>query len=171
MTGDYLWMSTMSGYDRPSCQRPCLWCTALAWQTSQNGAEVEKSGCTQDGSPCFCRPRTARHATRITEIHRDGDNKSRPTPLLPHRYASIVRSPLMVFSPAEIAPMVLHITLEITARLPSLAVETVVAEMGEAGAGEMCAALSSLRREKAGEVPAPYFGGVFDGAECHRITR
>jgi len=67
--------------------------------------------------------------------------------------------------------MVLHITLEITARLLSLAVETVVAEMGEAGAGEMCAALSSLRREKAGEVPAPYFGGVFDGAECHRITR
>ena len=85
MTGDYLWMSTMSGHDGPSCQRPCLWCTALAWRTSQNGAEVEKSGCKQDGSRCSGRPRTARHATRITEIHRDGDNKFRPTPLLPHR--------------------------------------------------------------------------------------
>jgi len=171
MTGDYLWMSTMSGHDGPSCQRPCLWCTALAWRTSQNGAEVEKSGCKQDGSRCSGRPRTARHATRMTEIYRDGDNKSRPTPLLPHRHLSIVRSPLMVFSPADIAPMVLHITLGITARLLSLAVVPFVAEMGEDGAGDFCAALSSLLREEAGVAPAPYFGGVFEGAECHRITR
>ncbi|OSX80256.1 hypothetical protein BU14_0056s0039 [Porphyra umbilicalis] len=171
MTGDYLWMSTMSGHDGPSCQRPYLWCTALAWRTSQNGAEVEKSGCKQDGSRCSGRPRTARHATRMTEIYRDGDNKSRPTPLLPHRHLSIVRSPLMVFSPADIAPMVLHITLGITARLLSLAVVPFVAEMGEDGAGDFCAALSSLLREEAGVAPAPYFGGVFEGAECHRITR
>ena len=171
MTGDYLWMSTMSGHDGPSCQRPCLWCTALAWRTSQNGAEVEKYGCTQDGSRCSGRPRTARHATRMKEIYRDGDKKSRPTTLLPHWHLYIVRSPLMVFSPADIAPMVLHITLGITARLLSLAVETFVAEMGEAGAGDFCAALSSLLREEAGVAPAPYFGGVLEGAECHRITR
>jgi len=77
----------------------------------------------------------------------------------------------MVFSPADIARMVLHITLGITARLLSPAVETFVAEMGEAGARDFCAALSSLIREEAVVAPAPYFGGVFEGAECHLITR
>jgi len=171
MTGDFLWMSMMSGHDGPSCRRPCLWCTALAWPTAKNAAEVQKFGCTQDGSRCNGRRRTARHAERMREAYANGDNKTRPTPLSPWRHLSIVRSPLLIIDPSDIAPMVLHLTLGITARLLLLAAETFAAERGEDGAPDFCAALGTLLREEAGVAPAPYFGGAFEGAECHRITR
>jgi len=65
MTGDFLWLSMMSGHDGPSCCRPSLWCTALAWPTAKNAAAVQNFGCTHDGSRCNELRRPVLHAKRM----------------------------------------------------------------------------------------------------------
>jgi len=171
MTGDFLWMSMMSGHDGPSCRRSCLWCTALAWPTAKNAAAVQKFGCTEDGSRCNGRRHPARHAARMRNAYANGYNKTCHTTLSPWRHLSIVRSPLLVIDPSDIAPMVLYLTLGITARLLLLAAVTLAAERGEDGAPEFWATLGTLLREETKVAPAPYLGGAFEGVECHSITR
>lgn len=52
-----------------------------------------------------------------------------------------------------------------------LAVEAVVYSQGEAAGENFCLKLGELLRTVAGVKPAPYFGGAFEGKECHRIGR
>jgi len=77
----------------------------------------------------------------------------------------------MVITAMDVAPMPLHLSLGITIALLELAVETITFSLGEAAALAFCTPMGDILRQDAGVSPAPYFGGTFEGRECHRIGR
>jgi len=98
-------------------------------------------------------------------------NGSLAHPRALRRHLSIERRPLMVITAMDVAPMPLHLTLGITIALLELAVETITFSLGEAAALAFCTPMGDILRQDAGVSPAPYFGGTFEGRECHRIGR
>lgn len=171
LTGDYSWLTAWSGHSGPSSRMPCLWCTALAQGTATNALMLTRFGCIQDGSLCGGQSRTTEHATAMRSTYRDAPNAALPKPLAPDGHLSIERRPLMVVPAEDTAPMPLHLTLGITVWLLQLAVECVIYANGEAAGATFSLRLGNLLRSAAKVAPAPYFGGGFEGKECHRIGR
>jgi len=67
--------------------------------------------------------------------------------------------------------MPLHLTLGFSVALLQLAVEAVTFSFGGAAGLTFCASMGEILRRDAGVSPASYFGGTFEGRECHRIGR
>jgi len=99
------------------------------------------------------------------------ENADLPQPLTHDQHRSIQRRPLMFVPPEDIAPSPLHLTLGMTSDTLRLAAEVVRASAGPARATVFCTELGQLLLNRAGVEPAPYFGGTFEGRECHRIGR
>lgn len=171
LTGDYSWLTTWSGYTGPSIRMPCLWCTALAQGTTTNGRMLRRFGCIQDDSRCKRQPRTTTHASTMSGTYGDATNAALPKPLAPDAHLSMERRPLMVVPAEDTAPRPLHLTLGIPAWLLQLSFECVIDANGEAAGGYFSLKLGDLLRSAAKVAPAPYFGGGFEGTECHRIGR
>ena len=171
LTGDYKWMTAFVGHSGPGAGMPCLWCTAVARPTLTNAAIVQEFGCLQDGSRCTGRRRHVAHALRMSARYAAGPNASLARPRSLRRHLSIERRPLMVLAACDIAPMPLHLTLGTTVALLQLAVEAVTFSFGEVAGLTFCASMGEILRRDAGVSPASYFGGTFEGRECHRIGR
>jgi len=77
----------------------------------------------------------------------------------------------MVIAAMDVAPMPLHLMLGITIAVLELSVEAVTFFLGEAAALAFCTSMGEILRHDAGVSPAPFFGGTFEGRECHRIGR
>lgn len=132
---------------------------------------VQRFGCIQDGSRCNGQLRTTEHAADMSSTYGDLPNAALPKPLAPDVHLSIERRPLMVVPAEDTAPMPLHLTLGITVWLLQLAVECVIYANGEAAGAAFSLDVGDLLRSAAKVAPATYFGGGFEGKECHRIGR
>jgi len=77
----------------------------------------------------------------------------------------------MVLAAWDIAPMPLHLSLGMSVALLQLAVEAVKFYFGEGTGLTFFAYVAEVLRQVAGVAPAAYFGGTFEGRECHRIGR
>ena len=169
LTGDYAFETTFLGHSGASGPMPCVWCCALARPTAAHVALIGIYGTLQDGSRAGKVPRTAEHAAEMALKYATGGNATLPTPLKLTSHRSITKQPLMVWDPADIAPMSLHITLGVTGWLIYLGVEAVVADRGSAEAAAYAAAIAGTLRDDVGVSPAPFWGGSFAGKQCHKI--
>jgi len=169
LTGDYKWMTAFVGHSVPSAGMPCLWCNAVARPMLKNDDIIEGFGCLQEGGQCTGRPRQVAHALRMSARYATGPNASLARPRSLRHHLSIERRLLMVLAACDIAPMPLHLTLGITVALLQLAVEAVTFYFGEATGLTFCASVAEVLRRDAGVSPAAYFGGTFEGRECHGI--
>ena len=68
-------------------------------------------------------PRTAEHAAKMALKYATGGIATLPMRLKLTSYRSIIKRPLVVWDPTDIAPMPLHITLGVTGRLIYLGVD------------------------------------------------
>jgi len=128
--------------------------------------------CLQLGSQCRGSPRTVEQSVDVCRaLGTCVENADLPQPLTHDQHRSIQRRPLMFVPPEDIAPSPLHLTLEMTPDTLRLAAEVVHASDGPARATVFCTELGQLLLNRAGVEPAPYFGGTFEGRECHRIGR
>lgn len=107
----------------------------------------------------------------MSSTYGDLPNAALPKPLAPDAHLSIERRPLKVVPAEDTAPMPLHLTLGITVWLLQLAVECVIYANGEAAGAAFSLDVGDLLRSAAKVAPATYFGGGFEGKECHRIGR
>jgi len=96
-------------------------------------------------------------------------NATLPTSLKLTSLRSITKQSLIVWDPANIASMPLHITLGIRGWLINLGVEAIVADRVPAAAAAYEAAIGETLGHDAGVSPAPFWGGSFAGKQWHKI--
>lgn len=77
----------------------------------------------------------------------------------------------MLFASEDIVPMPFHVTLGVSPLLPTLGVEAVVLDTGAARAQEYALQRTGSLRLDVGVLPAPYWGGRFEGKACQSIGR
>jgi len=77
----------------------------------------------------------------------------------------------MVLADWDIAPMPFQLTLGMTVALLQLTVEAVTFSFGEGTGLTFFPYVAEVLRRDAAVSPAAYFGGTFEGRECHRIGR
>jgi len=77
----------------------------------------------------------------------------------------------MIILSKDIAARSLHLSLGITSAILRLGAEVVHASAGTTRTIQLCKALGLLLIEKAGVLPAPFFGVAFEGHTCHHIGR
>lgn len=125
----------------------------------------------QDGCLPRGQSRATEHGAARRSRYGDAPNAALPKPLAPDCQLLIERRPLMVVPAEDTAPMPLDLTLGITVWLLELAVECVIYANGEAAGAAFSLNLGNLFRSAAKVAPTPFFGGGFEGKECHRIGR
>ena len=172
LTGDYAWMTAFCGHSGASSRHPCLLCSAVGPRWEGDEQLVAFYGCLQHGSQCRGEPRTVVQAAEVCRaLGSCSENASLARPMTHDQHRSIRRRPLMLVPASDIATMPLRTTLGITTDLLHLAAQIVQASCGPVRAAKFCEELGGLLLERAGVTPAPYFGGTFEGSECHRIGR
>lgn len=116
-------------------------------------------------------PRTLLHKSAMSDLYANGPLAAMADPPAVSITLSYERRPLTVFSPEDIVPMPLHITLGVSPWLLSLGAEAVAFDSGALRAEEYATALSRALRIDVGVSPAPYWGVTFAVRACHKTGR
>jgi len=174
LMGDYSFTTSFDGHAGASCRFPCVCCCCLARPSAISKRLLPRYadyGTMQDGSRAARMPRTLLHKQEMAALFVDGPLATMVDPPPAASTLSYERRPLMVFSPEDIVPMPLHITLGVSPWMLSLGVEAVAVDAGAERAEAYAAALAGALRQDVGVSPAPYWGGTFEGKACHKIGR
>lgn len=101
-------------------------------------------------------PRTLNHRSATAILYANGPLATLATPPAVSTTLSFEKRPLMHFSPDDIVPMPLHITLGVSSWLLPLGIGAVTFDFGAEPAKEYAIAMARALRFDVGVTPAPY---------------